>query len=109
MLAMDWADQQSEAECYEMRACRDHLARLEAIEGEGVIGLNTAICKLRDQIITMMPSTLRNSSMVFECLMRDPETFDNCDNEALRKIFLEFAIEVHYFGESFRVSVGHLN
>jgi hypothetical protein len=52
---------------------------------------------------------LRNSSMVFECLMRDPETFDNCDNEALRKIFLEFAIEVHYFGESFRVSVGHLN
>ena len=108
-LAMEWANHQSENECYELRACRDRLAQLESLQIEGVTGLNIAICQLRDQIVALSPDATSDASMVYECLLRDPATLANLSNDALRKILLEFAVEIHYIGDGFRVSVGHLN
>jgi len=108
-LAMEWADHQIESESFDLMACRDRLDQLETLQCEGVLGLNVAIRKLRDQIVTLSPSVTCDGSTVYECLLRDPITLGKCSNNALRKIFLEFAIEIKYVGDRFRVSIGHLN
>ena len=108
-LAKEWAVQQSESDCYELQVCRDQLARLEALQTEGVVALGVAICQLRDQIVALTPSASSDASTVYDCLLRDPATLEACSDDALRKILLEFSVEIHYVGEGFRVSIGLLD
>jgi len=108
-LAMEWAVQQSESECYELQVCRDQLTRLENLQAEGVVCLGVAICQLRDQIVALTPNVSIDASMVYDCMLKDPATLEACSDSALRKILLEFSVEIHYVGNGFRVSVGRLD